>query len=322
MICSIREDYYVDIGYRDAWNSAATCSKQIEDEKFWRCFSALFIGNNLLTGLAIKMEDRETIHIKKLELAEQWPVYKFQIRVILKSADVWEIVSGKLQKPVAVQGKSETDFETKVKAWEKLDSKAQKFIVTSLGEDPLVHVMNCDTARDMWVKLEHVYEQNSQLSIHLLLQKYYSFSRTEGDGIATHISKLRNLVKRLADLGELISDAMVMTKILMTLPTELSHFHSSWESTATADKTLENLTSRLVSEEMLLETNHANELESQALVAKKKFGASGRMIKCFNCGGRGHVKKNCPTELSDEELPRSSKQKGSAMFSTVRGEPL
>lgn len=267
------------------------------------------------------MEDRETIHIKKLELADQWPVYKFQIRVILKSADVWEIVDGKSKKPDAVQGTSATDFETKLKAWEKLDSKAQRIIVTSLGEDPLVHVMNCDTARDMWVKLEQVYEQNSQLSVHLLLQKYYSFSRMDGDGIATHISKLRNLVKRLDDLGEKISDAMVMTKILMTLPQELSHFHSSWESTATADKTLENLTSRLVSEEMLLETNQEYDLESQALVAKR-FGASGRMVKCFNCGGRGHVKKNCPTQFSDGKLPTSSTEKSSAMFSVKRGEAL
>lgn len=269
------------------------------------------------------MDDREAVNIKKLELPEQWPVYKFQVRVILKAADVWKIVDGTFTKPVAVEGEGavQRDFDTKLSAWNKSDSKAQKIIVTSLGDDPLIHVMNCDTARDMWVKLEGIYEQKSQMSIQMLLESYYGFSRSEEDDIATHISKLRNIVKRLGDLGETISDTGVMAKILMTLPPELSHFNSSWDSTATTEKTLENLTSRLVTEEKRLEANHLNDFEGQALVAKR-FGASGRMIKCFNCGKRGHVKRNCPMESSDEEFPTKSTTKGSASLSVVRGKPL
>lgn len=283
----------------------------------WHCFG--------ITGLSIEMDDRESITIKKLELPEQWPVYKFQVRVLLKAADVWEIVNGTSKQPVAVEGTvsgtAQNDFDAKVSAWNKSDSKAQRIIVTSLGEDPIIHVMNCETARDMWVILEGIYEQKSQLSIQMLLESYYGFSRSEEDDIATHTSKLRNIVKRLGDLGEKISDTGVMAKILMTLPPELSHFNTSWDSTATADRTLENLISRLVTEEKRLEANHSNDFGNQALVAKR-FGASGRMIKCFNCGKRGHVKKDCPIESSDEEYPARSTTKGSAQFSVIRGKAL
>jgi hypothetical protein len=70
-------------------------------------------------------------------------------------------------------------------------------------------------------------------------------SKIESDDIATHISKVENIVERLRQLGEPIPDSMVMTKILNTLPSSFSHFVSAWDSTPKAEKTRDNLTARL-----------------------------------------------------------------------------
>uniref|UniRef100_T1GG31 Uncharacterized protein n=1 Tax=Megaselia scalaris TaxID=36166 RepID=T1GG31_MEGSC len=42
-----------------------------------------------------------------------------------------------------------------------------------------------------------------------------------------HVSKLQKIVKQLQDLGEVISDNMLITKILMTLPENYNYFFTS-----------------------------------------------------------------------------------------------
>lgn len=127
----------------------------------------------------------------------------------------------------------------------------------------------------------------------MLQQKFYSFNKCSKDNTAVHISKLRNIVQQFKDLEETISDSILITKILMTLP---CRFNSSWESTSGDYQTVDNLTSRLVMEELRLETNTSNDV-CQALIAKK-YGAAGRLVKCFNCNERGHIKKDCPRPVS------------------------
>lgn len=47
------------------------------------------------SGIAFKMaDDRETIRIAKLQSVEIWPMNKFQICVIIKAREIWEIISG------------------------------------------------------------------------------------------------------------------------------------------------------------------------------------------------------------------------------------
>lgn len=64
----------------------------------------------------------------------------------------------------------------------------------------------------MWEKLLSIYEQKSDTSITLVQQKFYSYVMDINDNIAQHISKLENLSRKLAQLGEPISDSMLMIK--------------------------------------------------------------------------------------------------------------
>lgn len=54
--------------------------------------------------------------------------------------------------------------------------------------------MNCETARDMWMEQDAVYEQKS----HSLQQRFYSFNKGEEDSMF----KLRNIVQQPSDFGE------------------------------------------------------------------------------------------------------------------------
>ena len=82
----------------------------------------------------------------------------------------------------------------------------------------------------------------------------------------------------------------------MTLPQEFSHFHSAWESSTKADRTMENLLSRLMVEESRI--NVHEDYNSAALTAKKnarKVKPTNKTIpgKCFLCKKPGHWKKDC-----------------------------
>ncbi|EFN67630.1 hypothetical protein EAG_00279, partial [Camponotus floridanus] len=132
----------------------------------------------------------------------------------------------------------------------------------------LLQIMNCETAKEMWTTLKSTYEQASKSNIIFLQQKYYSFKKDPGDDITVFLSKLIEIVQQLRDQNEVISDSMVMTKILMSLPPKYDHFHSAWESTNVDAQTMANLRARLLAEELRLESR--DQIKNvEALVAKR-----------------------------------------------------
>lgn len=75
------------------------------------------------------------------------------MRVTLKFCDAREIVTNEsiLSVPGDVANRART-------AWTKLDNTAQCIIATSVDEKLLLHIINCESTKNMWKKLESVYE--------------------------------------------------------------------------------------------------------------------------------------------------------------------
>ena len=111
----------------------------------------------------------------------------------LKSCGAWEIVTGlvtwEIESVLPIPGDNATNRART--AWIKFDSTTQR-IATSMDEKPLLYIINCELAKNMWKKLESFYEQKSDTSVHMLLQQWYSYQNEPGDDVATHIVKLEN----------------------------------------------------------------------------------------------------------------------------------
>lgn len=284
--------------------------------------------------------ENESIKINKLTGNENWETWKFQIKVIMTAADTFDVVTGKSKKPVLTKSSSETEDEARKRygidysIFKKADNKAQKYIVTSVDEQPLQYIMNCDTAKEMWDKLLSVYEQKSDSSVTLIQQKFYSYVMNPDDNMAIHISKLESLSRKLKQLGEPISDSMLMTKILMTLPENYKHFYSAWDSIPNVDKTLSNLSSRLMVEETRQTQGHdvqRDTASSSAFSAKKSFGTYNKEKhtkignsenqrnndkkpgKCNYCKKPGHWKRECRIFLKEQKEKRSESNSGNAL---------
>lgn len=147
-----------------------------------------------------------------------------------------------------------------------------------------MHIINCNTAHDMWLKLCSIYERDSEHQKYALMQEFFSYSMDKSSDVATHISKLESIICRLQALGAEVTDSMLISKILTCLPDTYKTFAIAWESTPTKEQTIENLTARLLMEE----NRYSEQKEKEDTVA---FKASER--KCFKCNTAGHIARAC-----------------------------
>ena len=252
--------------------------------------------------------DADKTKIEKLRGNENWSAWKFQLQILLDARDALEVVTGELRDPGepddALAGAALTAHNRKRADFKKANKVAKELIVTTVEKKPLQLLLTCDTAKAMWDKLLGVYEQKSETSVSMVQTQFYQYVKELSDDIATHISKVEGIAERLKQLGEPVPDSMVMTKILNTLPSEFNHFASAWESTPKAERTRENLTARLLTEEIRMKS--VNESSTVALSAKTKPGnmkakfhkshrqqANKSDMICYNCREKGHISRNC-----------------------------
>lgn len=229
-------------------------------------------------------ENKSGSHIK-LEGASNWNVWKFQSIILLRSHDLLEVVQGTKVKP-------ETPAD--IQKWEKLDAKAQTWLVTRMSESAMMHILTCTTAAQMWNKLASVYEQKSETTIHIVQQRFFQYKFEDGTEMSSFLSKIEEMKNQLKQMGENISEKFVITKVLMSLPDCYKHFVSAWESAPDDKQTYDNLVARLLIEEERMkerkEVNVSSQSTSSAFVAKK---IDKKDVKCYKCNNKGHFQSEC-----------------------------
>jgi hypothetical protein len=270
--------------------------------------------------------------IEKLRDSDNWHQWQFVIQTILDSEEALDVCEGNQLKPE----ESETNYDQKLKKWNKADRTARKLFVTTVENKPLQLLMNCVTAQEMWQKLHSVYDLKSDESLSLVQKKFFDFKWDSGSNIAQHISQLEQLAVKMKKLGGEIPHSMLMTRILSTLPSKYNYFYSAWNSTQTSQKTLDTLTTRLLTEELRLEKQSGDEEDSTVALFlklnfkskrfnknKQKFGGeeSGENVTrcslcrksnhekkdckgCFSCGSKEHLLRDCPEKNGSAQTKR------------------
>lgn len=249
------------------------------------------------------MSNLDLDKVFRLKDEKDWVLWKFQVTILLKFHEVYEYATGEIKKP------TDSTKTTEISTFNKADIKAQRAIMTTIDKEPLLHIVNCKSAAEMWAKLQSVYEKKSETSVHYLQQRFFMYVKEPSDNIATFISKLQEIVQQLADQGENISDKMVITKILMSLPQSLNHFRSAWDATTEEKRTLNELCARLMIEES--RSANSNEPLESAFVArrsnrsdfkgKESRSKRPRRGKCYSCGSESHFRRDCPSRNGKEE---------------------
>ena len=238
--------------------------------------------------------------IEKLRGKENWLQWCFVMRTLLEEDDdVFNLCKGNLYHP----GNAEAD-EAKRKRFVKADKTARKLIVTAVEKKPLGLLLSCTTAHEMWKKLNTVYDMKSDENLNMVQKQFFDFKWEESENVAHNFSKLEQLAAKMKALGSDVGEKILITRILTTLPKKFNHFHSAWDSVDEGKKTLDSLTTRLITEESRWKENEDYQEASVALVTKGNYCRDQQKQpntsisekqgpSCFNCGKVGHLKKDC-----------------------------
>ncbi|KAF2893779.1 hypothetical protein ILUMI_12394 [Ignelater luminosus] len=135
---------------------------------------------------------------------------------------------------------------------------------------------------------------------------------SENAKIAEHISAIELLVKQLKDVDENISNSAICSKVINSLLSKYNAFRTAWDSVSSEYQTFENLTARLLKEELRI-TNEDTEtfrlaLEVKALQSKletasfkksKNIKELKKTTSCNYCKQKGHWSRECRKRIAD-----------------------
>lgn len=232
----------------------------------------------------------EILNIEHLKDEGNYEIWKFQITIFFKAKQIYDIATGKTKCPEEQKLKED---------WEKKDAIAQRIIVTTIEKPIMMHLINCTISCEMIDKLKMLFERDNQQRKYNLLQEFYNYNYKKGSNMSTYICELESLAYKLNSMKQEISETMIITKILSTLPENYRYFISAWESTPESKQKLTELTSRLLAEEKR-NNNHENSSEQIAFNSTgernknfNKFNRKNETKNCFKCGKFGHFARDC-----------------------------
>ncbi|XP_029054686.2 uncharacterized protein LOC114881967 [Osmia bicornis bicornis] len=208
-----------------------------------------------------KCTNEELNQIEKLRGSDNYQMWKFQVLIHVEASDLKDIVT--MDPP-----------DPKTQVWKKKDANAKRIIVMSIEKKIMTQIMNCETAKEIWNKIRAIYERDNEQLKCKLLQEFFAYTYSKDMDISTFISKLENMACTLNALDTKVTKDMLTSKILMALPENYRHFVSAWESSPVEERTLENLTARLLTEELRNNTEK-NETVSTAFKATE--------TRCYIC---------------------------------------
>ena len=197
--------------------------------------------------------------------------WKLQVSLILKSEELWGVVSGSDVKP--------EDAETR-STWQKKDDKAMAIIVTTLMEKQMGHVYSCETSHAMWEKLKNIHSDHSQLNKNQTLAKFLNYRVRSGQSVVEAFIEIEELARSLKEMGNEQSEETTMMIVLSSLPEpRFTMFKKAWHSVAEEEQSMERLLSRLRLEEL----EAKGKVET---VAEEK--ASSSSSAAFHIQSKGH----------------------------------
>ncbi|PHT54045.1 hypothetical protein CQW23_08507 [Capsicum baccatum] len=177
----------------------------------------------------------------------------------------------------------------------------------------LANVIGLSTTKELWEKLEELYQTKSISNKLYLKEQFHKLQMAEGTTISDHLSVLNGIVSELESIGVKIDDEDKALRLIWSLPSSYKHMQPMlmYEKETVISS---EVTSKLISEKKRLKNGDKKSLKDSALVVKEKWKQSSKKkVICWNSKQLGHVKNNCPNNGASSA--RSSKENAANVVS-------
>jgi hypothetical protein len=156
--------------------------------------------------------------VEKLQGENNWASWKIIMQTILNCDGVFEVVSGEFNKPLK---ENASEFEK----WNQLNNKAKKRLILLLDTKPLLRVGSCSTSKEVWEKLNQIYDTQSAENFDILRHKFHSIQWEWAGGIQAHLAKFDEIETKIMLLNKPFEHEDLCARFLQTLPKEFDHIY-------------------------------------------------------------------------------------------------
>lgn len=170
------------------------------------------------------------------------------------------------------------------------DKQALALLGSALNNDNMALVVGCETAFEVWKRLELIFENKTTFEKQELLGKLHSYKIESSTDLAKSLMELQTTVSKLKLLGETVSDDSLMSIIINALPTMFENFIVAFKLLSPSERTLNHLISNVIAHSRSIK----REPEAIAMVAKSSVNPVGDQTStCNYCKKPGHWVRDC-----------------------------
>jgi hypothetical protein len=214
------------------------------------------------------------------------------------------------------------------------NSKATNALLNGLSETVFTKVAHCKSAKEIWDKLQNIYEGDTKVKATKLQTyrgQFEQLKMKEDENIAAYFLRVDETVNAIIGLGEEIEESVIVQKVLRSLPMRFNPKISALEERSDLNSiSMDELHGIFTTYEMRTEQENPDVKEAAFKASKRSKkkkkeqeeysssndiseddeevanfvkrlnkGTNGRYrgkipLICFNCDGIGHFANKCP----------------------------
>lgn len=240
------------------------------------------------------------MQIDKLD-GENFSSWSVQMRSLLVTLDHWHVIESVKDENLSASDKA---------AWEKTDSKALAMLTLCVKPSELIHLKGCTTSKAAWETLNSTYKGKGPARKVKLFKQLVRFQFKAREKLSNQINEFCSIVDALNEIDVQIPSDLVSILLLCSLPDEMENFVVAIESRDSLPS-LSQLKIKIFEEEhrrgdkyelneQVFTIKHKVQKKSQQSTSNNNEKRNRRIIKCYGCGMRGHVRSQCRKESSNQ----------------------